>query len=110
MEHSLEDALLIFDKWKNESAVIGIVTFVANLEIRIKGVILHADRDALRISCGEDNLVVIKLDDCLFRYGDPREFPEISKRPQDQTYKSFVSIQYPEHTLIVLFEANLAAL
>ncbi|MBZ5664604.1 MAG: hypothetical protein LAO30_08375 [Acidobacteriia bacterium] len=106
MEHSLEDALLILDKWKNESEVIGIITFVVNLEVRMMGKIESVDRDAITLLCGENSYLVVRLKDCAFQYGDPREFPEIPAPPGGHQYAAFLSIQYPPDEFVVLFETT----
>jgi hypothetical protein len=108
MELSLDSALLILNKWVSESTVIGLVTHVLNLEVKVHAQISHVDNETVVVSwMGHyENHIVIHLADCVFDYTDEREYSEIPIPPEGRTFISVLTIQYPPKEIVCIFETD----
>jgi hypothetical protein len=104
MDISLEFALQIFDKWKSEAIVIGVITSVANLNLRLRATVDSCDNATLILRCGEESAVIVDLENCVFQYCDPREMPGVPVPDGGHTYVAFVVIQSAGNDVITLFE------
>lgn len=106
MKASREDALLILERWKNSSAVIAIISEVANFQLKLTCRIHDIVGDDVQLSCNEFNSAVLNIANCEFKFGDPREFPHIQNRAGDHNYDLFLIVQFPPKELTMLFEVS----
>ena len=78
---SSDDALLFFQKWKDEQTQIHVVFVSDSLGASFAGIVLNVDAPSLTVRVvWKDSQFDFMLRNAEFEYADPREAPEILKR------------------------------
>ena len=103
---SSEDAHLLLNKWKTESALMCLVFATAEAGFSFMGRVIELSSDVIQFrgNSPERPEVLLKLAGARFEYGDAREAPESIRNSSQAKYAGALSIILPSGDRCFLIE------
>lgn len=99
-----EDARLLFERWREDSARIRIQLRSHTLFFHGTGVVTASSADAIELG-GDSWAFTIPLEDVVYSYSDPREIPVASIREVESAkYEHGLSLRLPNGDELILLE------
>jgi hypothetical protein len=89
---SKEDAQLLLEKWKTESASVVLFAELPASRFVLTGSIYDVVDNEIRFLCGTGNQVAIDMSEVRFSYGDPRERAQRASPLHSSTFHSFLHL------------------